>query len=221
MKILITAGATCEPIDDVRYLSNVSTGRTGMLLASMLADLGHSVFLLCSRSAGERCPEHPGIIAKSLFSSTEDLRQQLQSRLSSDAYDAVIQCAAVSDYRPEAPTRGKLSSDSPELVLRLTPTPKLLPLLKSYSSAPLFVIGFKLTSHASPEEARAAVEKLFKAGNTDLVIHNDLRDRESDGDRRLFRVYKKNMESIDAKGLKELVTLLSEKLSQATLAQSH
>ena len=70
MKVLITAGATREPIDEVRFLSNVSTGATGAALAENFARRGHEVTLL--RGAGAVAPA--AISDLQTFSSAEDLR---------------------------------------------------------------------------------------------------------------------------------------------------
>ena len=221
MKILITAGATCEAIDDVRFLSNVSTGRTGVILAKIFAEQGHRVSLLYSQTSNtEALSALPGSVETCRFFSTEDLQHKLHAHLSTGCYDAVIQCAAVSDYRPEITHKGKLGSDAKELLLRLIPTPKLLPLLKKYSPNPLLVIGFKLTSRASPGEAREAVKKLLSSGNVDLVIHNDLAERDQKGDARVFNVYSSPDDSLALCGLNELAMQLNKKLLQATLAQS-
>ncbi|HEY9247925.1 MAG TPA: phosphopantothenoylcysteine decarboxylase, partial [Rariglobus sp.] len=96
MRILITSGATREPIDAVRFLSNVSTGRTGALLADDLAQHGHAVTLL----RGEAAASAGRVAATEVFSSTDNLQARLRRLLGAGGFDAVIHCAAVSDYRP-------------------------------------------------------------------------------------------------------------------------
>jgi phosphopantothenoylcysteine decarboxylase/phosphopantothenate--cysteine ligase len=170
VKILITSGATREPIDAVRFVSNISSGATGAALADALAARDHAVTLLHGEGAVLPC----AVADTRRFGSTADLRARLRALLGSGDYDAVIQCAAVSDYRPESMQPGKLTSRADEMILRLVPTPKLLPELRSYAPAgghPLFVAGFKLTAD---EAAQAqAVARLFAAGTVDVVIHND------------------------------------------------
>jgi phosphopantothenoylcysteine decarboxylase/phosphopantothenate--cysteine ligase len=173
MRILLTAGATREPLDAVRFLSNVSTGRTGALLADALAAQGHTVTLL----HGEAAVRPTGVSDTESFASTADLQTALRRRLATGWYDAVIHCAAVSDYKPATSHAGKMSSYAAALTVHLVPTPKLLPELKSYAAPrPLKVIGFKLTAGADPAGRAAAVAKLFGAGTVDAVIHNDLDD---------------------------------------------
>jgi phosphopantothenoylcysteine decarboxylase/phosphopantothenate--cysteine ligase len=187
MKVLLTAGATREPIDAVRFLSNISTGATGTAIAEHLAAAGHEVTLLHGEGAF-RCTA-AGITCGA-FGSTEQLGARLESALGQGTFDVVIHAAAVADYRPEATHPGKLSSHAAALTLRLVPTPKLLPRLKSWSPKPLRVLGFKLTAGADPSARAAAVGKLFAAGGVDAVVHNDMDELGSVGAGRTFRVYR-------------------------------
>jgi phosphopantothenoylcysteine decarboxylase/phosphopantothenate--cysteine ligase len=187
MKVLLTAGATREPIDAVRFLSNVSTGATGAAIAEHLAAAGHEVTLLHGEGAVRSVA--PGLTCGA-FGSTEPLSARLQSALCTGGFDAVIHAAAVADYRPETAHAGKLSSYAEELILRLVPTPKLLPQLKSWSPTPIRVLGFKLTAGADGPARGAAVGKLFAAGGVDAVVHNDMDELGSSGAGRTFRVYR-------------------------------
>lgn len=170
MKLLITAGATREPLDAVRFLSNVSTGATGATLAELFAAAGHRVTLL--RGEGAVAPK--SVPDQEVFSSALDLSARLQVRLAQGGYDAVIMSAAVSDYRAVFSAPGKIPSDADQLALQLVRNLKILPQLKSFSPKPLRVIGFKLTVDADEQARRVAVEKQFAAGGVDAVVHNDL-----------------------------------------------
>jgi len=219
MRILITSGATREYLDDVRFLTNVSTGGTGAKIADALAQHGHAVTLL--RGEGAVRPQALPASAVVTFSSTENLQAHLQRLLGSGGFDAVLQCAAVSDYRPAETRQGKMTSYAPELTLRLVPTPKLLPELKSYAPSahrPL-VIGFKLTSGADADARRLAVSKLFAAGTVDAVIHNDMTDLAA-GDARPFRAYRSTAHQPPAElaGLPALISWLHTLLSTTGLA---
>lgn len=187
MKVLVTAGATREPIDAVRFISNVSSGATGAAIAEHLAVSGHEVTLLHGENAVRASA---GGIISGAFGSTAQLADRLQSALCSGGFDAVVHAAAVADYRPETTHAGKLSSNADELTLRLVPTPKLLPTLKSWAPQPLRVLGFKLTAGADSAERAAAVGRLFAAGGVDAVVHNDMDELGSAGAGRTFRVYK-------------------------------
>lgn len=186
MKILVTSGATREPIDAVRFVSNVSTGATGAALADALAAAGHEVTLL----HGEGAVRPRGEVTCGGFTSTAHLGERLRAALADGAHDVVIQAAAVADYRPETMHDGKLGSHADELTLRLVPTPKLLPLIKGWSPRPVRVLGFKLTYGADDAARAAAVGRVFAAGGVDAVVHNDLQEMEHAGAGRMFRVYR-------------------------------
>lgn len=171
MKLLVTSGATREPIDEVRFLSNVSTGATGAALAEALAERGHAVTLLAGQSAVR--PAEASIEVET-FSSAQDLLARLTRRLGAGGIDAVLMAAAVSDYRPETNATGKISSELETLTVRFVRNPKLLPQLKSLSPRPLTVVGFKLTVGADADARRAAVAAQLAAGGVDAVVQNDL-----------------------------------------------
>lgn len=170
MKILITSGATREPIDAVRFLSNVSTGATGATLADSFRQQGHDVTVLHGTGA-----IRPGLVTdREEYSTAADLRKRLQHRLASGKYDLVVMCAAVSDYRPRRARKGKLRSDAPKLTLTLVRNAKILPHLKSFSPRPVRVVGFKLTAGAAATARKKAVNAVFAQGGVDIVVSNDL-----------------------------------------------
>ncbi|MCR6655109.1 MAG: phosphopantothenoylcysteine decarboxylase [Opitutus sp.] len=186
MKLLVTSGATREPIDEVRFLSNVSSGRTGAQLADSLSQRGHAVTLL----AGEAAVRPTATPDVRTFSSAEDLQTKLQKLLSTGAFDGVIMAAAVADYRPAEFTAGKLSSDADGLTIRCVRNPKILPQLKSFSPRPLAVVGFKLTVGADASARYAAVFAQFATGGVDAVVQNDLAEiRAAAADAHPFRLF--------------------------------
>ena len=172
MRILVTAGATREPLDEVRFVSNVSSGATGAALADALLRLGHEVVLL----GGEGAAKPQQVHDLETFSSCADLLTKLQRRLVAGGFDAVVMTAAVADYRPEMTLSGKIRSDADELIVRLVRNPKILPLLKEMSPRPLQVIGFKFTVGADATARRAAVSAHWAGGGVDATVHNDLHE---------------------------------------------
>jgi phosphopantothenate---cysteine ligase (CTP) len=95
MNCIVTAGPTYEPLDDVRRLTNFSTGRLGTELANFLAARGHNVALLIGETAtyaGQRRAQHVAV-----FSTTADLRKRLHA-LAAKRVDAIFHAAAVSDF---------------------------------------------------------------------------------------------------------------------------
>ena len=188
MKILITAGGTSEPIDQVRILTNRSTGHTGAELARLLATHGHQITLLRAVTA-EAVPE----IKQLLFDSFDSLDFTLQTLLAQEKFDLIMHAAAVSDYRLDrVEINGETVAEQPpklpsgaQITLRLIPTHKIIDRLLSYAQTyrPL-VIGFKLTSHATEEQARQAAARV----QADWVLHNDTLDIQAG--KRIFTVYK-------------------------------
>jgi phosphopantothenoylcysteine decarboxylase/phosphopantothenate--cysteine ligase len=170
MRILVTAGATREPIDEVRFVSNVSTGATGAALADALLELGHSVALL--RGQGAAAPR--SVADVETFTSCADLLDRLRFRLANGSFDAVAMTAAVADYRPDFAQSGKIRSDADEIAVRLVRNPKILPQIKGLSPRPLLVVGFKFTVGADAAARQAAVSAQWAAGGVDATVHNDL-----------------------------------------------
>lgn len=180
-RVLITAGGTREPIDSVRYIGNLSTGRTACLLAEALGRKGHQVTWLGAEHAIR--PQAVGRVET--YVTFAQLAAQLQRLLSSHAFDLVIHAAAVGDFAVDrveldgatvAAAGAKIPSDAP-LALHLKPNPKLLDRLHAWSTNPdIQVIGFKLTDGASLEQRLQAISRLFDAARVDAVVHNDLRD---------------------------------------------
>jgi phosphopantothenoylcysteine decarboxylase/phosphopantothenate--cysteine ligase len=187
MNILLTAGATREPIDSVRFLSNISSGATGAALAERLAAAGHRVTLLHGESAVR--PAEASGVRCAVFGSTEQLGERLRAALGTGEFDVVIHAAAVSDYRPAAVSAEKLSSDADGMTIQLVPTPKLLPQLRGWSPRPVRVIGFKLTTGAGAAEREAAVGKLLARGGVDAVVQNDTAELSEAGAGRTFRLF--------------------------------
>src|SRR5277367_3287971 len=136
MNCIVTAGPTYEALDDVRRLTNFSTGRLGTELANFLAARGHKVTLLIGESAtyaGERRAQ-----SVKAFSTTADLRAKLKS-FSGKKVDAIFHAAAVSDFafgqvftgkRPAEFTAlkssKKISTRAGNLLVELVPTPKII-----------------------------------------------------------------------------------------------
>ncbi len=149
MHCIVTAGPTYEPIDQVRRLTNHSTGRLGTGLAKRLASDGHEVTLLRGRLATHS--DLPESIELQTFTTTADLAEKLE-RLAK--VDAVFHAAAVSDFAAgqvfrraadgqlEPLNQGKLGTRDGELLLELKPTPKIIARLREWFPAALLV-GWK------------------------------------------------------------------------------
>src|SRR5713101_4100290 len=120
MRILITAGPTREYLDDVRFLSNASSGRMGYALAEAAIAAGHEVVLV----SGPVALKPP---AGCEFHAVESTDQMHESCLESfPRCDGVIGAAAVCDYQPREKRSGKLAKTGAPLVLELVETADIL-----------------------------------------------------------------------------------------------
>lgn len=218
--ILITAGGTREPIDSVRYIGNISSGRTASLLADNWSLAGHRVTWLGARDAIRPNPA----CSIETYVSFSDLQAQLQKLLAAESFDAVIHAAAVSDFSVGAVEAaegggnaagmqgqdGKLPSDV-DLVVRLQRNPKLLDHLRDWSSNPeIQVIGFKLTNTQDLGKRLAAVTRQFERSNVDAVVHNDL--SEITESRHTFSLHGRNSRPRHCENSQELANKLNDLL---------
>jgi phosphopantothenoylcysteine decarboxylase/phosphopantothenate--cysteine ligase len=138
VRILVTAGPTREPIDDVRYLSNPSSGRMGYALARAAAERGHATVLI----TGPTSLEDPAGIEVRVDVRTTD--EMLRAVL--DAFprcDALIMAAAPVDYRIKERIRGKLKKADREIDLRFVRNPDILERVAEIKEAQV-VIGFAM-----------------------------------------------------------------------------
>jgi phosphopantothenoylcysteine decarboxylase/phosphopantothenate--cysteine ligase len=183
-RVLITSGATREPLDGVRFITNFSTGQTGASLADAFFEQGFAVTYL--HGPGAITPSHTSI-PTAPFSDFSSLERQLRAELR-QGYDVVIQAAAISDFSvDEIRNQGgkvdrheKIRSDQ-ELELTLKQNPKLVLNLKEWSQpSPPTVIAFKLTNTQDAKERSLAVDRLLARPEIDAVVWNDLSEIQSD-----------------------------------------
>ena len=182
-KILISSGGTQEAIDDVRVISNKSTGKTAAALADQFISNGFTVTYLAAENA--KLPTFECEVVK--FTDFQSLENKLRDLLPKN-YSTFIHAAAVSDYSV-VPSEGKINSDSEELTLKLKRNPKLIELVKKLNPT-IKLVGFKLTSTTDEKLVNDKVTKLFEQAKCDLVVHNDWSTVKSD--KHLFNLINKN-----------------------------
>lgn len=166
MRILITAGPTREPIDDVRFISNRSSGQMGFALAEAASSAGHEVTLLLG----------PVLLPPSVadrvnvirFNTTADLEALLDEHF--PKCDVLIKAAAVADYRPAQFIKGKTPRSS-GLSIQLEPTPDLVAACAKIKRDDQTIIAFALED-PSVMETRA-VEKMQRK-KVDAILANPL-----------------------------------------------
>lgn len=183
MKILITGGGCREAIDNVRCVTNTSTGKTSAIIADYFSRQGCQVTVLTAASAIK--PQEDCVIQN--FVSGADLGQLLEEELTTHEYQLVIHAAAVSDFIPEtvimdgvsvaAGPEGKIPSGS-SMTVTFKAAPKLADRIKGWArngghKEPT-VVCFKLTSGADSEKVLAACHAILSRGAADFVIANDI-----------------------------------------------
>lgn len=178
-EVIITAGGTKEPIDDVRYIGNFSSGRFGHALAQKYVHHGHHVTLLSPSSVPERFGRIDEVDYQH-FTSADDLKEAL---LGFEAAKLILHSAAVSDYTPTK-IEGKISSDQENLTVELVRTPKILSLLRSHFGNETVLVGFKLLSNVETDGLLEVAGKQIEKNETDYSIANRLEDISPDSDHR-------------------------------------
>ena len=181
MNCIVTAGPTFEPLDDVRRLTNFSTGKLGTELANFLTARGHHVTLLIGESA--TWPGERRAATVKVFSSTRDLRAKLKS-FSGKKVDAIFHASAVSDFAfGKMFTRdaaGKLTAFQPSkkistrggnVFVELVPTPKIIAELRGWFPKTK-IIGWKFVADGGRAEALRAARKQIAACATDACVAN-------------------------------------------------
>lgn len=185
IRVLVTAGATQVPIDRVRAITNVFTGRTGTQVAAAIAAIpGAQVRLLTS--APHRAKEWglPSSVDVRGYTTFDDLRGLMHASIAQERWPtAIVHSAAVSDYLVESvgdasgralDTRGKISSDLDRLVVTLVKAPKLIDLIRAPWGFDGTLIKFKLTVDRSDAELEAIARSSMRHSRADAIVANDV-----------------------------------------------
>ena len=162
-RVLVIAGSTVEPIDDIRVVSNRSSGATGVELARAAFEHGADVELWLGRHEVDA----PSWIPAKSFDTTADLAAMVTEARA----DVCLVPAAISDFSPKK-RKGKIPSREGGLTLDLEPTPKVLAALRKGTKGAL--VGFKAESGVTPAELKAKAMALLKEADLDLVVANDV-----------------------------------------------
>jgi phosphopantothenoylcysteine decarboxylase/phosphopantothenate--cysteine ligase len=180
MKCIVTAGPTYEELDDVRRLTNFSTGALGTELANFLAEQGHEVELL--RGHYCTCQLEPKARRVQIFTTTADLRRRLRE-LAQTGAGAVLHAAAVSDFTfGKIWTRtadgglreiqaGKISTREGNMLAELTPTPKIILELRAWFPA-AFLAGWKYELEGDRAQAIERGARQLAECQTDVCVVN-------------------------------------------------
>lgn len=164
-RVLITAGATRESLDPVRYLTNHSTGKMGYALAAVAARRGAEVTLV---STVENLPVVPGVRVIPV-ESARDMFEAVRSH--AEEQDIVIKAAAVADYTPAVVSDQKIKKQEGDSALMLVRTTDILAWLGRHKREGQFVCGFSMETENVLENSCAKREKK----NVDMIVANNLR----------------------------------------------
>ncbi len=162
-KVLVIAGSTVEPIDDIRIVSNRSSGGTGVEIARAAFEHGADVEIWLGR---HEVPV-PAWIPTRPFDTTAELAAMAGGARA----DICLVPAAVSDFSPKK-RKGKIPSREGALVLDLEPTPKVLGSLRKATKG--ILVGFKAEAGVTAAELKAKAMALLKEADLDFVVANDV-----------------------------------------------
>ncbi|MEC8353707.1 MAG: bifunctional phosphopantothenoylcysteine decarboxylase/phosphopantothenate--cysteine ligase CoaBC [Candidatus Thermoplasmatota archaeon] len=183
--VVVTLGATRSPIDDVRFVQNTSSGKTGYQIADYLYRHGHDVTCV----SGVTSFPKPEWLPLDINAETPESMLLELTALTNDKIDAWIHSAAVLDYVVDDPAQGKLASQQGPLKVSLIESPKHILELKEKCRGAVR-IGFKLETGIKQKElVRRAVAQLEYAEMT-AVIANRLEDITDDSKPRAYLVDK-------------------------------
>ena len=163
-RVLVTAGGTREPLDEVRFLGNRSSGRMGIALAEEARRRGAQVTVL---AANLQVPV-PDELTVVETATAADLRREALER--HDA-DVVLMAAAVADYRPAQRIEGKRPKDGSPWSLELVPTTDVAKALGAARSPGQVLVAFGAEHGAEGRERKRA---MLDDKNVDLVVYNDV-----------------------------------------------
>ena len=195
---IITAGGTSEKIDNVRKITNSSSGKLGMTLANHLLETTEdiNIFYVCSKNSLKPNNKRAKVIE---IEGTYELKNTIENLLTNNKIDYFVHSMAVSDYTTDYVTSinkikesilksdnideafdnldviegTKISSYENNLVVVLKPTPKIISIIKDISPS-TFLVGFKLLDGVSKEHLIDVAQKLRDKNKCDLVVANDL-----------------------------------------------
>lgn len=165
-KILITAGATCEALDPVRYITNHSTGKMGYALAKACAYRGADVTLISGKTN-----INPPLFINNIINvfSANDMFNEIKKRFKD--FDIIFKAAAVSDYTPCEFSEEKIKKSDDDISIKLKCTDDILKYIGENKKENQFICGFSMETQNMVENSKLKLEKK----NINMVIANNLK----------------------------------------------
>ena len=213
MNILITSGGTSEKIDQVRSITNHSTGQLGKMIAERFLDAGFPVTLVTSPTA-VRPKEHP-LLTMILTANVAELQLVLEEQ--TPKHQVLIHAMAVSDYSPvymvgledvkeasdleqflhRTNQESKITSDDDYQVLFLKKNPKLISLVKTWNPD-IRLIGFKLLVDVAQDQLLSVARASLEKNQAEMIVANDLSEIQ-DGKHQAYLVTKDAIQIAETK----------------------
>ncbi len=167
-RILMTAGPTIEYIDPIRIITNHSTGKTGVLLASGLISGGAKVTLIYGPGQ-EKPPKGAKVIpVKTVMEMFTAVKKEMKKK-----FDVVILAAAASDYVPTKSNKSKIKSTSKQMIVKLQRAPKIIDQIKKIQKD-VFLVGFKAETNLTKINLIKIARKKLQETKADMIIANDI-----------------------------------------------
>ena len=163
-RFLVTAGATIEPIDPVRYISNHSSGKMGYAIAEALVQRGAEVTLVSGRTALDK----PEGVERVDVLSAEEMYEACVERF--QQMDGAVMCAAVADYTPAVVADEKLKKSDSDMSIALKRTKDIAAALGAHKGSRVLV-GFAMETQNERENAQSKLQRK----NFDFIVLNSLR----------------------------------------------
>ena len=169
-KVLLVAGPTLERIDPVRAVTNMSSGRTGVLLAAEFVLDGCKVTMVYGPGR-ERPPAGTKVI--NVTSVAEMMEATI--REAGTGYDVIVMAAAPADYHPAEYNRSKIDSSLDSLEIKMAKTPKIIDRIRDVADGALLV-GFKAEVNVTEDQLIESARQKMKEAGADMVVANDVGD---------------------------------------------
>jgi phosphopantothenoylcysteine decarboxylase/phosphopantothenate--cysteine ligase len=208
-KVMITLGATIEAIDPVRFISNHSSGKMGMALASACIEAGATVTLII----GSISVAVESRAINIFVTSADDMLEAVMSNIGEQ--DIFISCAAVADYRPVNIAQNKIKKDSETLSIELVRNPDILANVCQMKNKPI-CIGFA----AETENLIKNAKNKLKNKGCDAIILNDVSNSKiglKSDQNEVFFITKDNCEKINITSKIIIAKKLVEKISEVLI----
>jgi phosphopantothenate---cysteine ligase (CTP) len=192
-KILVTSGGTQEYIDDVRVMTNISSGKLGATIATRLHYSPAEPFFLRAKGSEDCGHSMPSLEIKS----AEEAMKAMKKIIIKEKIDAVIHCMAVSDFTFKRSKAVKCKSSDPQAFIdymrnTIQPNPKIISMIKQWRPKTLLV-GFKFEVGITNKALIMRAEQSIEKNGCDLVVANDKEEMKREGKHIAYFVYSARM----------------------------